>query len=246
MSDFVWDDPRLKAALTHERAARFLATRDQSGQPYLVPALSAALTDDGDIRFAAVLPTVVDRNLRHHPECGFLVIDQRLQWWSIGATLSRFDEGAPGEKIRRWGVARPSHVWSAGKVSSWRLTVEYSLIRMLGIPKGDNYRDVLPPDVAQRLSMLKAVKAIAFLDDEQNPVALPCGSLVPAGPGALVCGTRATPQLAGIPEEAPVAICLLTFVPSAYQIHGWFEGVGGGLLRNSATIRVAGLHPALA
>ncbi|NLH50553.1 MAG: hypothetical protein GX444_18415 [Myxococcales bacterium] len=239
-------DERLAAALRGNDAARFLATRDRDGRPYLVPALSAQSAEGGLIRFAAIFPAAVERNLALGGSLALLVVDEKLRWWSLAGRLEGFADGAAGEAVRRWGRLRPTGLLARGEPSTWGLVAEYSLLRLFGIPRGDGYADTLPREVALRLQTLQNVKGIAFVDAENRLIALPCQSLRPAGPGAVVCGTWLVPELRRVPPLARVAICVLTFEPNAYQIHGCFEGIGGGLLRTAATIRVSGLQPALA
>ncbi|MDP8225255.1 MAG: hypothetical protein P9L99_17980 [Candidatus Lernaella stagnicola] len=245
MTETFTPSPLLQQALTGDGAARFLATRGADDQPSLVPALSAR-RDGDELRLAAVLPDRVLHDLGHDPRSALLVIDQRMNWWNLQTEFVAFEDGAPGDPIGRWGRLRPVAVTAAGRISSLRLTIEYAVVRMFGIARGDDYPHELPQEVAQRFSMLKAVKSVAYLDEDGKPLALPCFSMVPAGSGALVCGTGTVAPLRDIPAGAPVAICLLTFQPQAYQIHGWFEGVGGGLLPHAASIKVGRLVPALA
>ena len=239
-------DERLAAALRGNHAARFLATCDRDGRPSLVPALSARVAEDEGIRFAAIFPEAVERNLALGGSLALLVVDEKLRWWSLAGRLEGFTDGAAGEPVRRWGRLRPTGLLARGEHPAWSLIAEYSLLRLFGIPRGDEYAETLPGEVARQLQTLQNVKGLAFVDAANRLTALPCQSLRPAGAGALVCGTRLVPELRRVPQAARVAICVLTFAPNAYQIHGCFEGIGGGLLRTAATIRVNGLQPALA
>lgn len=244
-SEFPMDEI-LSAALRGNHAARFLATRDENGIPSLVPALSANLADGQIIRVAAILPAAVKSDLLRGGPVTLLVIDEKLRWWSLAVSLAGWADGASGERVRRWVLLRPTELRASGRYSSLGLVAEYSLLRVFGVAKGDDFTETLPREVAGKLQTLQNVKALAFVNEQDQLEALPCQSLMPAGPGALVCGTRTLPRLRSIPPGAPVAACVLTFEPNAYQIQGRFEGLGGGLFRTAATFRVAGLRPALA
>jgi len=238
--------PELAAALHGASAARFLATRDRGGQPHLVPALSAQAAEDGHIRFAAILPQQTLNDLEANDECALLVVDQDLRWWTLSTRFSGFVDSEGNEKIKRWGRLEVEAVEACDRYRRLRLAVEYGWAGKLGIPKGDDYADTLPRDLARKLATLKAVKGIAYINEDERVTALPCMSLVPAGPGALVCPTKTAPLLQRIPEQTAVAVCLLTFAPSAHQIVGVWEGMGGGFFRTHATIRVRDVLPALA
>lgn len=235
----------LRQALHGISSARFLATRDGDGRPDFVPALSAELTDDDLIRLAMVLPQQTEANLATHPDCALLVVDQDLAWWSLQTRLAGFADGEPGEKVERWALLEVEGVQSSGRHGRLRLAWEYGWIRSLGMPKHDDYAETLPAEIARRFAPLKAVKGVAWVGEDDRLMTLPCLTMVPGGPGALVCGTKATPALREIPTDAEVAVCLLTFAPSAYQIIGRFEGTGGGLLPSQITVRVLRRRPAL-
>jgi Pyridoxamine 5'-phosphate oxidase len=245
MTDSSWNDKHLQAALAGNSAARFLATCDAAGLPHVVPALSAQLAPGERVRFAAVLPEATEHNLTAGAACALLVIDEKMRWWSLGLRFVGFTAGEPGAPVQRWGELAFERLLAQGKIGSLRLTGEFTLIRAFGIAGGEDYADTLPGDIARRLGTLKAVKAMSFVDADGAPVALPCPTLTPAGPGAMVFGVKAVPQLASLVAGTDVAVCLLTFAPAAYQIFGRFEGVGGGLLPGTATIRVRGVRPAL-
>jgi len=239
-------DGLLAEALHGNNSARFLATLGEDGRPNLVPALSAVAVNDRLVRVAAILPDQPRVNIAHNPLVALLVIDQTMRWWSLAMHADGYETGRLGEKVGRWLRLELQQIVQRGTMGRLALAGEYGLVRALGIPKGESYADLLPQQIARKLSTIKAIKALAFVDDRERVGALPCLSLVPAGPGALVCGTRVVPPLRAISVDTPVAVCLLTFEPNAYQILGWFEGVGGGLLRSNATIRVLGMAPALA
>lgn len=237
---------RLAEALHGNNSARFLATLGEDGRPNLVPALSAIAVNERLVRVAAILPDQTRVNIAHNPAIALLVIDQAMRWWSLEMEAAGYEAGQPGEKVGRWLMLKLVRIAHEGKMSRLALSAEYGLMRALGIPKGESYADNLPKRIARKLSTLKAIKALAYADPAGRVGVLPCFSLVPAGPGALVCATRIAPQIREIEVDTPVAVCLLTFEPNAHQILGWFEGIGGGLLRTNATIRVLGMAPALA
>ncbi|HPQ71653.1 MAG TPA: pyridoxamine 5'-phosphate oxidase family protein [bacterium] len=239
-------DGRLAEALHGNNSARFLATLGEDGRPNLVPALSAVAANDRLVRVAAILPDQPRINIANNPHVALLVIDQSMRWWSLAMHADGYEAGKPGDKVGRWLRLEQQNIVHQGTMGRLALAAEYGLVRALGIPKGESYADLLPQQIARKLSTLKAIKALAYVDAHERVSALPCLSLVPAGPGALVCGTRVAPQIRAIPVDTPVAVGLLTFEPNAYQILGWFEGAGGGLLRTNVTIRVLGMAPALA
>ena len=241
-----WWTEKLAEALQGETSARFLATLDAEDRPHFVPALSAQRNEEGLIRFAAMLPRDTLANLQNNSCCALLIVDQSFRWWTLRTTFTGFVEGEPGAKIKRWGWLRPEGVLAAGKYKRLRLASEYGWTNRLGIPKGDDYAATLPQEISRQINTLKAVKGIAFADEEGDVTALPCLSLVPAGAGALVCGTKTVPALQTIDEGADVAVCVLTFAPNAFHLCGEWEGLGGGFLRSNATIRVTGIRSALA
>jgi len=239
----IWSTPHLADAMHGRHAARFLATRDDAGQPYLVPALSAELQDDGLVQFAAILPPPIPQNLHRHPICALLVIDEKLRWWCLRFRFAGLKPGNPQTPIKNWIVLEPQALVIHGQYSGLRLILEFTKIRMLGTAGDGDFPHPLPNEIARHLPTLKTIKGVACLDPDGAPLALPCLSLTTAGPGALICPTGQIPRLREIPNGAPLAICLLTFEPNAYQIHGCL--LGGGRRRHRVVIRIEGVRPAL-
>lgn len=236
----LWSTPHLAEAMRGRQAARFLATCDDAGQPYLTPALAVELQDDGLVHFAALQPAPIARNLDRHPSCALLVIDEHLHWWCIRLRFIGVRPGAAGSPVKAWGVLQPETLLLHGQYSGLRLIIEFIRTRTFGTAGAGDFPNPLPAEIARHLPTLKTIKGLAYLEVDGEPLALPCLSLTNAGPGALICPTGQVPRLREIPSGAPVAVCLLTFEPNAYQIHGCLLGQG-----RRVVIRIAGVHPAV-
>jgi hypothetical protein len=92
--------------------------------------------------------------------------------------------------------------------------------------------------VKEKFDRLKAVKALAFLDDAGHPDCLAGFPLTAAGRGCLVLGGASARELAALAPGVSVAAAVLTLEPVAYQVKGVFAGARRSLGRTIGVIDV--------
>jgi hypothetical protein len=241
-------------ALAAARTPKFLATRSADGIPNVVPVLSLEPADEQTIIFGEMMIWKTRRNLEADPRVAIMVLAPDLHGWTIRAQFVEFQRSGPhfdhvmvSENvrynayggIRSAGVIRVLEVTRSFKLSQGRLLLDTARSRWLArrlSPDGPAGR-VMPAQVVEKFSRLRAAKALAFLDGSGHPDCLAALPLIPAGPARLVFGGAAQ-DLDGLAPGSPIAAAVLTLEPVAYQVKGVFAGLRASLGRRLGVIDV--------
>jgi predicted pyridoxine 5'-phosphate oxidase superfamily flavin-nucleotide-binding protein len=240
-------------ALAGPRTPKFLATRSVDGVPNVVPVLSLEAADEQTIIFGEMMIWKTRRNLEGDPRVAVMVLTPDLRAWTIRGQFVEFQRSGPhfdhvmaSENvrynayggIRSAGVIRVQAVTRAFKLSQVSLLLDTARSRWLARRLSPNGRaEVVPVQVREKFSRLRAAKALAFLDASGHPDCLAALPLVPAGPARLVFG-GVTEDLDGLAPGSPVAAAVLTLEPVAYQVKGEFTGLRTSLGRRLGVIDV--------
>lgn len=129
--------------------------------------------------------------------------------------------------IRNAGVVRVKEVVRAFSLSQSGVLVGFLRSRLNAMgAKRHLGETAMPLPVKEKFSRLKAIKMLAYCDEDGYPDILPALSLLPADERTLVFRPPPPGTLA---VGKPVAACVITFEPVAYQIKGRFVGIRGGI-----------------
>jgi hypothetical protein len=252
--------PPAMRALAGARTPKFLATRSAEGVPNVVPVLSLEATDEQTIIFGEMMIWKTRRNLEADPRVAIMVLAPDLRGWTIRGRFVEFQRSGPyfdhimaSESvrynayggIRSAGVIRVLAVTRAFRLSQGSLLLDTARSRWLARRlSGDGPAEkVMPAQVVEKFSRLRAAKALAFLDGSGHPDCLAALPLVPAGPARLVFGGAAQ-DLGGLEPGSPVAAAVLTMEPVAYQVKGEFAGLRSSLGRRLGVIDVGEAYSA--
>jgi len=241
-------------ALSGARTPKFLATRSADGIPNVVPVLSLEAADEGIIIFGEMMIWKTRRNLETDPRVAVMVLTPDLRGWTIRGQFVEFQRSGPhfdhimaSENVRynayggmrSAGVIRVLAVTRAFKLSQGGLLLDTTRSRWLArrLSHDGPAEGVMPVQVSEKFSRLRAAKALAFLDASGHPDCLPALPLIPAGPAKLVFGGAAA-DLDGLAPGSPVAAAVLSLEPVAYQVKGQFAGLRTSLGRRLGVIDV--------
>jgi hypothetical protein len=250
-------------ALAGSRTPKFLATRNADAVSNVVPVLSLEAADEQTIIFAEMMIWKTRRNLEADPRLAIMVLAPDLRGWTVRGRFLEFQTTGPhfehvmaGENvrynpyggIRSAGVIQVEEVTRTFKVSQAGLLLEAARSRWLARRLARDGRSkeaclpdrqVMPVQVSEKFSRLRAAKALAFLDAGGHPDCLPALSLVPAGRARLVFGgATAAEDMAGLAPGSLIAAAVLSLEPVAYQVKGEFAGLRNSLGRRLGVIDV--------
>jgi predicted pyridoxine 5'-phosphate oxidase superfamily flavin-nucleotide-binding protein len=247
--------PAAVRALAAARAPKFLATRDATGIPNVVPILSLEATDERTIIFGELMIWKTRRNLEADPRVAVMVLAPDLRAWTIRARFvefqrsgAYFDHIMSSENvrynaysgIRSAGVIEVEEVVRTSKISQAGLLLDAARSRWLArrLSRDGPAEEAMPVQVWEKFGRLRAAKALAVLDADGHPDCLPALSLVPAGLARLVFAGPAADELAALAPGSTIAAAVLTMDPVAYQVKGEFAGMRRSLGRRLGIIDV--------
>jgi hypothetical protein len=247
--------PAAMRALAAARAPKFLATRDATGIPNVVPILSLEAADDRTIIFAELMIWKTRRNLEADPRVAVMVLAPDLRAWTIRARFVEFqrsgvyfDHIMSSENIRynaysgirSAGVIEVLEVVRTSKIAQAGLLVDAARSRWLArrLSRDGPAEAAMPVQVHEKFGRLRAAKALAWLAPDGHPDCLPALSLTPAGLARLVFCGGAAEDLASLAPGSAIAAAVLTMDPVAYQVKGEFAGMSRSLGRGLGIIDV--------
>ena len=234
-------DPQAARALSGSRVPKFLATRNAEGIPNVVPVLSLQAVDERTIVFGEMMIWKTRRNLEADPRLSILVVSPDLRAWTVRGRFVEFqrsgpyfervasDEGArynPYGSYRSAGVIEVLATTRVSRFSQLGLLMDTLRCRMLarGMSRDGQSAPAVPVQVKEKFDRLKAVKALAVIDNSGHPDCLAGFPLTAAGRGHLVLGGASARDMAALAPGANVAAAVLTLEPVAYQVKGVFAG----------------------
>ncbi len=228
---------------------KFLSTRSAEGIPNVVPVVSILPAGDqpDTLFFGNFLLRKSIRNLQEDTRVGILVITEELRGWILKGDFLEFQRTGPYVErqmnssllrynpytgIRNAGLIRVRSRDSSFVISKWQVVVDYLLARLAALRKGavGDRGAAMPLPVRQQFGKMMAVKVLAWLDEDDYPIAVPVLSLQPTRQDVLVGRTNS--RLPVPRSGVPAAANILTFDAISYQAKGsWFgQGNVGRLL----------------
>ena len=241
--------PGLLDALRGEMTPKFLATRNTTGVPNVVPCVSIQPADDqpDTVFFGNFLLRKSIQNLKQDSRVGILVITPKLNGWILKCDFVEFqrtgayvDQQMSGSLlrynaytgIRDVGIIRVRSVENTFAISKMQVMIDYVRARLAGIIQ-PGFKDEgvnLPRQVQHEFTKMIAVKVLAWIGDDGYPIVIPSLSMQPSGARNLICHT--SPTLLHPPSGVQVATNILTFDAISYQAKGkWKFGGGTGKIR---------------
>ncbi|HEO72643.1 MAG TPA: pyridoxamine 5'-phosphate oxidase family protein, partial [Candidatus Hydrogenedentes bacterium] len=232
----------LRTALAGEITPKFLATLDAEGRPNCVPVISITPYDDEHLVFGEFMMNKTRRNLAACDTVGIAVVTETLDMWSLKGTFLGFETtGERVEEIDRSPLLRYNAYTSARAaglirvevVSEKRVMGKLSVLgtflrawpKLRAIKRAADARAVMPARVEEKFGRLSAVRVAAYRDGDGYPHAFGFMAGFAAGPSRLVLTDRAFgAQCDGLAVGAPMAVCILTMDPIAYQVKGTYAG----------------------
>lgn len=235
--------PGLLDALRGEMTPKFLATRNTTGVPNVVPCISLQPADDQPdiVFFGNFLLRKSIRNLKEDARVGILVITPELRGWILKGDFVEFQRtGAYVDKvmsgsllrynaytgIRDAGIIRVRSVENTFAISKLQVMTDFLRARFAGIVKPGHTDDGvnLPRQVQNEFAKMIAVKVLVWLGDDGYPIVVPALSMQPADAKHLIC--RTLPKLPHPPTGVQVATNILTFEAISYQVKGTWDARG--------------------
>ncbi len=240
-------DPRARDVLSGNETPIFLATLDAAGRPNCVPVISLFPYEADTLIFGEFMMHKSRANLLTNARVGVAVFSPAFEAWSIKGTFLGFE--TQGERfdfmnrtpmfrynaytgVRATGLIRIEEVSEMRRHSKPRFLFDFSRARVQArFRRSSNGRArCMPLQVEEKFRRLSAVRAFAFLDVDEFPRAFPLLACVAAGPNRLlVSDPLLDAYKAAIPQDADVAICVLTRDAVSYQVKGPYRGNHAGV-----------------
>ncbi len=234
--------PGLLDALRGEMTPKFLATRDASGIPNVVPCVSILPAEDepDTLFFGNFLLRKSIKNLQQDTRVGILVITPELRGWRLTGDFVEFQRTGPYVErqmsssllrynaytgVRNAGVIHVRSVEGTFSISKLQVAKDFALARLAALRPHRNGGITLPLAVRREFARMIAVKVLAWIREDGYLDIVPMLSLQPAGDTSLACWTSSD-QLSTPPADALVATNILTFEAISYQAKGRWSAKG--------------------
>ena len=224
---------RQTAILAGDMQPKFLASINAAGQPNVVPLLSIVPLEPGRAAFAEFMIWKTKANLLETGRTAFLAMDGKLNYVTATGRFTGFTKAGPVfdamaiqsmfrfnpyNGLRAAGTIDIETVEAEGQIPTLGLVASHLKAgRLAKAAAGLATSRVMPVQVAEKFSRLKAIKAIAW------PVAggvkvLPAAGVAPIGRGGLLIADPAVAS--AVPDGSRVAVSVITLDPNAYQVKG--------------------------
>jgi len=223
---------------------KFLATLDGEGRPNCVPVISIAPWDDTTLVFGEFFMNKSRKNLAVNENVGVVVLNDRLDAWSLKGTFRGFETTGPHidwinqqplfrynayTSVRSAGTIAIEEISKKSTLSPTALLAGYACARCAARAFGRSASPIMPPRVLEKFRRLRAVRAIAFRDADGFPRAVAVMACVAAGPSRLLArGPMLDAYRAGLSVGTGVAVAIITMDPVAYQVKGVYQGRRAG------------------
>jgi len=237
--------PRLLEALQGEMTPKFLATRSADGVPNIVPCVSLLpdLEKSDLVFFGNFLLRKSIKNLEGDPRVAILVITEQLNGWilkgkflefqSSGAYVDRQKSGTllrynAYTGVRNAGLIRVESLVGSFQISKLQVALAYFKAWLTSLSNDRSHAietTRIPQPVQKEFARMIAVKVLAWIDQDEYPMAVPALSLQPKDNQHML-GYFNLPNLPLPPTNATVATNILTFEAISYQMKGIWQKFG--------------------
>ena len=237
----------LRDALAGEMTPKFLATVDPSGQPNCVPVISVTPYDDETLVFGEFMMNKSKRNLLYCDKVAVTLLTESMCSWSLRGRFLGFETSGDRvdfinhqqafrynaySSIRAAGVIRVEEVSEKASMGKMCILGQHAKLKTVStfFSQASQAENAMVRQVIEKFSRLAAVRAVAYLGEDNWPVAFISTSCRPAGKDMLLLSDSLfrvhAPHLS---SGAPVAVAVLTPEPIAYQVKGFYRGLKAGI-----------------
>lgn len=221
---------------------KFMVTKDSGGEPNVVPVLSWTVYKENILAYGDIMTFKSKKNLIDgNSQMSILVFTTDLDSWLIKADFESYHRSdniyefiaqTPFFRYNQYTNARSAGVaeavWSSEKYGISKLSVLSSFLKakLAGrkVPIKETLEGNMPHNVLKRLSLMAAVKIIAYVSEDGYPVAFPEFGMIPVSSNRIVV-KRGEEKRRGfsLKDGTRVAISLVTTEPAAFQLKGYFR-----------------------
>lgn len=236
----------LKEALSGEMTPKFLATRDHTGKPNIVPVTTITPYDDETLVFGEFMLNKTKKNLCECERVGISVMTRAFETWSLRGEFLGFETSGKAvdlintsrlfrynayTSIRAAGLIRVESISPRQALTKPRLLWDFTRVSACArIWKSSSDGRVMPARVVEKFARMSAIRAVGHVDKDGAPCAFTAMACVAAGPNRLLVSDPLfhthEPQLA---PDTEAAVCIITMDPIAYQVKGVYTGTKLGM-----------------
>ncbi|MFC1848740.1 pyridoxamine 5'-phosphate oxidase family protein [candidate division CSSED10-310 bacterium] len=246
---------RLFTSLKGDFTPKFLATKDETGTPNVVPIISIQPFNRTTLIFGNFLMLKTERNLKVNTLVSVAVLGEDFYGATIRGKFKGFQPaGEYVDIINSSNMLRYNAytgIRSAGVIEIVDISTPYSLSKIdvlsgnirsklhkawgMKLSKGQK---ILHPQVAEKFQRIAAVKVCAFIDETNHPFAIPVMSLQPVAPDVLIFRKKPLEQhFHSLKTDMEMAATVITMDPVAFQVKGIYrdlETQWGAIILNKA------------
>lgn len=237
-------DQELVDVMKEFEVPKFMATKDAEGEPNVVPVLSWTVYGDNTLVYGDFMTYKTRKNVNNgNKQISILVFTTKLDSWLIKADFDSYHHNdeiyefiaqTPLFRYNQYTNARGAGVaealWASQKYGISKLNVLSSFLKAKlarsKVPVYESNEGNMPPNVLKRMSLMAAVKVIAYIAPDGYPVAFPEFGMIPVSSNRVVV-KRGEERRRGfsITDGSRVAISLVTLEPAAFQLKGVFREI---------------------
>ncbi len=233
----------IDAMMTFE-TPKFMATKDTSGEPNVVPVLSWTVYEGNTLVYGDFLTYKTKSNLNNgNTQFSILVFTTNLDSWLIKADFESYHRNdeiyefiaqTPLFRYNQYTNARSAGVaeaiWTSEKYSISKMNVLSAFLKTKlasrKVAVQESNEGNMPLNVFNRMSRMAAVKVIAYISEEGYPIVFPEFGMLPVSSNRIVL-KRGEEKRRGfsIKDGSRVAVSLVTLEPAAFQLKGNFRAI---------------------
>lgn len=233
----------IDAMMTFE-TPKFMATKDTSGEPNLVPVLSWIVYQGNTLVYGDFLTYKTKNNLNNgNTQFSILVFTTDLDSWLIKADFEAYHRNdeiyefiaqTPLFRYNQYTNARSAGVaeaiWTSEKYNISRMNVLSAFLKAKLASRKVTVQETnegnMPLNVFKRMSRMAAVKVIAYISEDGYPIVFPEFGMLPVSSNRIVL-KRGEEKRRGfsIKDGSRVAVSLVTLEPAAFQLKGNFRAI---------------------
>lgn len=223
---------------------KFMVTKDSEGEPNVVPVLSWTVYEANTLVYGDFMTYKTRQNLINgNTQFSILVFTTDLDSWLIKAKFESYHRNdeiyefiaqTPLFRYNQYTNARGAGVgeaiWASQKYGISKLIVLSAFLKakMAGrkVQTHETEEGNMPLNVFKRMSQMAAVKVIAYISEDEYPVAFPEFGMVPVSSNRIVMKRREEKRRGySLTDGSRVAISLVTLEPAAFQLKGTFREI---------------------